>query len=387
MAATAWPFLIGRSRRAGHRVIVAPGFMADNPRDVDNLGWLAAGEDTDPGEALITEVRGLSSGPVTAVFRIFSARERDYFEQGGEGFLKDEGGRPIRLCEGIVLRMRASEVPDLGLTVADMEVAREVAQPFFREFWRVESRYDLKYSASFAAGRGAAKSVPLALRQPGMPAVKPSKPSASAPVVIRERATDDAEMWPQASESEPNKRLSRIVLLSVAIGFVAFIVTFAVSDLVAQKAPSSVTSTTSAPTRSAIPAEVATTRSPTSHAPQAGHVLDSLCAALISGDIQTAYALTSHSFQSKVPVGVFSSGLLPGGKKAQSCTSYLMPNPDTASSSAGVLSITTAGRGAEKWLVGLSPDGTSWQIDILEPAAGRDVFPTTVSSGHIVRSE
>src|SRR5438874_7034380 len=97
----AWPFLIGRTRNAGYRVVVAPDFMvAKNVGGV--LFRIAAGHELPRTHAFMQELRGLPTGRVTAVYRTSVATGLDY-DLGGDEPLEDGSGRRILVTEGVIL--------------------------------------------------------------------------------------------------------------------------------------------------------------------------------------------------------------------------------------------------------------------------------------------
>lgn len=151
MSALGWPFLIGRVRGAGHRVVVAPGFMitAGTEAELDAVSG-RAGE----GEVVTYALPG---GQHLAVAVVVAARAAD-FGLEGEGPLRDRAGRTILLTEGLVIPSNAPHP-----CAQDLQRAHRDVVPAYREFWVLEEDYTTTASGPLkliGQGRQAGKLVP-----------------------------------------------------------------------------------------------------------------------------------------------------------------------------------------------------------------------------------
>ena len=126
---TAWPFLIGRSRKDDYRFIVLPELVQD-PSVIAALRAGTGGDPGRPGCALVREIKtpATGAGAVTAVYRVVEALGEDYGIRGG-GLLTDAFGRPILLTEGLVIGGSASAAMASGLTQAALDLAHELVAP------------------------------------------------------------------------------------------------------------------------------------------------------------------------------------------------------------------------------------------------------------------
>ncbi|PRY42715.1 hypothetical protein [Umezawaea tangerina] len=141
---TAWPFLVGRARTAGHRVVVAPDFMLKQGT-ASSLTRISRGPDTPEGEVVVD----LVEGGLLVVSRVFVGDRADYGVDG-TGPLRDGSGRAIRLTEGLVVRGDAQLV-----AAADLARGHEVAAAAFRRFWDGEDDHEVEGSTGFRIGPGA----------------------------------------------------------------------------------------------------------------------------------------------------------------------------------------------------------------------------------------
>ncbi|WNV89937.1 hypothetical protein [Umezawaea sp. Da 62-37] len=142
---SAWPFLVGRTRNAGHRVVLAPDFMIAEGTTSSLTRISRGGPDTLEGEVVLD----LLPDGLMVVSRVFVAESADYGVDG-TGPLRDGGGRPIRLTEGLVVRGDAQRV-----TSADLARGHETAAAAFRRFWVEENDHEAEGSTGFAlAGDG-----------------------------------------------------------------------------------------------------------------------------------------------------------------------------------------------------------------------------------------
>lgn len=180
---SAWPFLIGRSRLAGQRVVIAPGCLAPDV-SLHSLERLARGE-SQADEAYIEDIGPLGGlAAATAIFRVFPARRADFFASGDE-VLTDRGGREIRLAEGIVILLPAVDVRRLGLTGEDLLLAHEALVPFYREFWEWGERYPRQYASRIEVGEGAGTALHLRSLDTGTLAPEAGEPAVPAAVIGR----------------------------------------------------------------------------------------------------------------------------------------------------------------------------------------------------------
>ncbi|HKS45032.1 MAG TPA: hypothetical protein VJT49_07910 [Amycolatopsis sp.] len=189
MTTLAWPFLVARTRTAGHRVVVAPDFMV--ARDTaTSLGQVAVGADTPEGEAVVHTAGGLA-----IVSRLFVAGHADYGIDG-DGLLRDGSGRAIRFTEGLVLRGEPTH-----LTAADLARAHQAVTGPYQRFWLDEDGYRTAPSSGFPVG--ASPGMPLRLRH--------STPRAAAPATIP----------PPAKTRHPRRLLAGLGAVLVAIAAAA----------------------------------------------------------------------------------------------------------------------------------------------------------------------
>jgi hypothetical protein len=337
----AWPFLVGRAKHAGHRVVVAPDYMTASA--IQDLGKLARGE-TGPGEAFIAEG---SLGPggtrATAVFRVFRALHADYFGAGDEP-LTDRGGREIRMTEGIVMPVPRAEAERLGLTAGDLEAAHRSLESSFRDFWREEDGYPLQRSTPVAVTGRDRGGPALALRPSGSPQVATGDPvPPPSPVAIPAVTSMPAAAPAGQGARYPRYRLAgeersrgRVIAIIAIAATTAFAVVLG-AYLILSPPPGR---------------DVATT-------------LAQMCTALDAGKIDRAYALTTPAFRAKTTQATFGTELTQGTGQAESCRPA-----STTGKATGLVSITTASGVTQSWTVALSRSGSTWEINSLSPASG-----------------
>jgi hypothetical protein len=346
----AWPFLLGRSKNAGHRIVVAPGYLADGgqPWEIERL---ARGESS-PGEAFIAEVpHGPGGEPATAIFRVFRATEADFLGPG-DNPLTDRGGREIRITEGIVLPLPRARAERLGLTTADLEAFHLLLAPSFREFWQQEDSYRTTFSRPVSVGGQADRGPALTLRPLGFgPAAPPSSPplaggdarTAWPPRPARPAPGPTAAGgaaaggFPPASPGGPASR-GRPVALAIGAAIITFAVVVGAYEVLASRPGSG----SGPPGR-----DMKTT-------------LADMCSALDNGNLALAYSLTTPGFRARTSQAAFSAELTAGTGKARSCDPAL-----AAGSATGTVTITTDSGGARSWTVGLTSNGSSWEISSL----------------------
>ena len=136
-----WPFLTGRVRRTGHRVVAVPDFLSvDQAREL--LGPLPASEggfSSEQNEVLRRVVRRSPMGPLTVFYQVIEATAEQY-GVSGEGVLHDQHGRPILVTEGIVVQGAHPRVFNHDIAAA-LRRARAVINPAFREFWDQDEKF------------------------------------------------------------------------------------------------------------------------------------------------------------------------------------------------------------------------------------------------------
>lgn len=136
MKIEAWPFLVGRNRNLGYQTIVSPQFLSERGLSM-LLAEAAGGDDSGPDDAIYREVRGSQVGDLSLIFRVVRAKAQDY-DIGGDEALKDQGGRPIRLIEGFVVRERANRIK---VTHGDLQTAHNLVKEAYRKFWDADDTF------------------------------------------------------------------------------------------------------------------------------------------------------------------------------------------------------------------------------------------------------
>jgi hypothetical protein len=169
MTIDAWPFLIGRSKHRGYRVVVAPEFLHGKTA-LAALQAAARGPATPPGTARLRAIE-FADGQLSLVCRVFTAHLSDYGLDGAELFT-DDLGRRIELTEGLVLRCDVRTSERLSIAPADLERAHAAVAGQFRQFWREEGTFRVGACAPLpvADRAAAARSRPAAARPPSGPA-------------------------------------------------------------------------------------------------------------------------------------------------------------------------------------------------------------------------
>lgn len=320
MPENAWPFLIGRTRNAGYRVVVVPEFMAE-PASVDALS-AAAGDVRLPADAAcVREVRGLPFGTVTVVYRSFTPRGGDYGL--GVGDLTDGFGRPIRVTEGVVLRCAAALAAPARITVADLECAHAAVADAYRDFWEGEREYVRRTSVAYPLG-AAEHSPRQAVR------LKVAEPWGSERGV---RVRVDAG----------TPRSERGTFGAILVGAAVLIAALAVGGELLAGA------LRSAPK------------------PPAATVLADFCDALKAGLPNTAYRYTAPQLRDSLSSASFTEELLSTAPRAMTCT-YVV-DFSSASDAHGTVTVDTGSAPPTAWSVALAPGtGASWVINSLIPA-------------------
>jgi len=205
-----WPFLVGRNRTLGYQVIVSPRFLAENDHS-RLLAYAAGGNDSTPGNATIREVLGSEIGTITVIFRVVRAQAQEYDIEGND-VLEDEGGRPIRLMEGVVVQGGIEQIKNIVLTQEDFQIVHEQVKKAYQVFWATNESFSEWTSQPLAlkAPVNAADQVTLKeeapLEVPRLPAtgrdVRPttrvSDHTPSIPIKNGMASTTDARrLWPK----------------------------------------------------------------------------------------------------------------------------------------------------------------------------------------------
>ena len=326
MAENVWPFLIGRARNAGYRVVVVPDFMAD-AASVDALSGAARDVRLPRDTACVRELRGLERGPVTVVYRGFDPSAQDFGL--GQEALSDSFGRPIRVIEGFVLRSAAgAELPEI--TVADLDRAHSAVAEAYRDFWGDDRGFVRRTSVAVplggAGGRTAARPVRLDVAEPWG--------SARTDTAVRELVA------PEPRERRPRRGVAAVALGSVVV----------VAGLV-------------------VGAQLLTGALRGKPAQTPASVLRDFCHALKAGHLEEAYAYTSPRLRTTVSSPDFDKELLSTASRATTCA-----YADESTSGATARATLTLGTGTAApavWNVTLvSAGGSSWLVDGLAPAPG-----------------
>ena len=182
MKTEVWPFLVGRNRTQGYRTIVSPQILLEKGTS-PLLAEAVGGDDSTPGSATYREIPDSPIGDISLVFRIVRATGQE-FNIADSGTLKDEGGRPIRLIEGFVLRGRGKAMDNFVVTRKDFLAAHNAVKDAYRDFWyTTDKAFPEKTSQSFTlAPEGPDNEsfllntmVPYVVKQPPPPHIRPPR--------------------------------------------------------------------------------------------------------------------------------------------------------------------------------------------------------------------
>ena len=141
MVALGWPFLIGRGRRTGHRVLLAPDFL------------VTAGD-----HGVLEGISGntvMKLGPLTVRSATHQVEARDVNETERP---RDEHGRPLRLIYGVVAK-------GVEPANADLPNALAAALATYRRFLSAEQRFTVE----------SAQAIPLADQPSTVDSVTPAE--------------------------------------------------------------------------------------------------------------------------------------------------------------------------------------------------------------------
>jgi hypothetical protein len=167
MILEAWPFLIGRNKTLDYQPVISPHFLSEN-RLSFLLAQAASGVESGPDSATYREIHGTKVGDLSLIFRVIQPKAGDY-SLGGDEILVDEGSRPIRLIEGIVILGRLNRTTDFFITRSDLQTAHELVKTAYHEFWLTQVGYfDERVSQPFSLGQASdsEKAVKLAFEKP-----------------------------------------------------------------------------------------------------------------------------------------------------------------------------------------------------------------------------
>jgi hypothetical protein len=170
MSSFGWPFLVGRGRRAGHRVLLAPDF-------------LVAQQDHGILEATSVHTTELTSSAGRRLAVRCTTHEVSAEDVAAAEHPRDEHGRPLRLIYGIV----ATGVEPAN---ADLRVALESALDTYRRFLRREDGFKVVPAQAFPltapVRRSMVDSAPAAVpsRRPGSRSVAVLSGAALAAVLV-----------------------------------------------------------------------------------------------------------------------------------------------------------------------------------------------------------
>lgn len=375
---SAWPFLVGRSRNAGHRVVVAPDYLADSG-DTAKLGLLSRGE-TGPGEAYFTQVPfGPDGQPALAVYRVFRARRSDYLGYSGadDEPLTDREGRDIRITEGFLVCPAPADPEDLGLTTTDIEAAHRLLERPYQLFWQTEDDYALQPSHRITVGAPGQGS-PLVLRPPGsrppvikVPAPLPTRsaPSSQEPAEEPPYGRDERDQK-FVYDQPPNDRTGRLtqedrplrwrVIATAVAALITFGAVLGIYSVITR-----VDTKPTAPATSTPASGKASTSAASTNATQGlSATLAEICADLDAGNVHAAYALTTSAFHSKTSEAAFKDELTEGTGKVKYCATATASGTKTASTT---MAITTTGGVPREWTVELIRRGAAWKVSDLNP--------------------
>lgn len=372
----AWPFVVGRAKRTGYRVVAAPDFMEECPQTVNALSTATRTVEVPEGSAAVRELIGLTAvGPLCVVYRSVIARDSDYAAEYAEELI-DDLGRGIRIAEGLVVRRAAASLHEVGITVADFEHAHGELVPIFHRFWEEGDAFE----------RRATRAFPLRSPEPGSGSVPGSGPDehsrlltlvtsgpwqAPQPESPQSEAVsvsdDDDEPESQTSLSARSGLLGERGSVSRVWGEVtskrfmsALLYAAVVSALI-------VVSVYLVRGHSAAP----TAETSASQGSQPLATLDEFCAALTRGELGTAYGAMSPGFRQSTPRQAFDAEILSGGTHALSSCTPTISSTDGGTVDARISTVPEAGRGAgelRQWTVTIVQEaGGEWEIASLMP--------------------
>ena len=146
MVSLGWPFLIGRGRRAGHRVLLAPDFLVAT----DDHGVLEG----------IAGNTVINVGALTVRSATHQVEAQDVHEAERP---RDEHGRPLRLIYGVVAK-------GIEPVNADLPNALAAALATYRRFLQAEQAFSVEPSQGFPL-----RAQPSTMDSPPAPQPRPTR--------------------------------------------------------------------------------------------------------------------------------------------------------------------------------------------------------------------
>lgn len=174
MSVDAWPFLVGRARRAGFQVVVLPRFLVGSPLG-HSLALAVGADETAPGHAVVKQLHDGSNATLSAVYRVYTPTRSD-FGLGDEQPLRDKSARRITVTEGVILRETARVAESAGITADELAQAHAATIPAFARFWTENSeQFHPEPSEPLSVGRGGGNRLSVHRLPPwALPGVNPA---------------------------------------------------------------------------------------------------------------------------------------------------------------------------------------------------------------------
>ena len=351
MPAKAWPYAITRGQLPGYQAVLVPGFLADAGLTYV-LEYASRQETDEPGTATVREVLG-APGTLSLAYHVREARG-DRYGLGEEEVLEDANGRPIRVFEGLVLRLTPPEVVSLGLTARDLDAVARLAAPLLRSLWEAETSLEAEPSGPRLVGNADPAAWPLRMQiaepyvipgsdvehVPPIPYIDRRRhdpiPAGDSYAAAGRRPQPDAGAPPHPWDHEPGPppppRPKRRIAIAAAVVVLVLIV-FLISRLVSPSAPS-----------------------PTGNYLAANTTVNQFCADLSGGKISHAYQELSAAYRASHKQSAFKASLL-GADSEANCTSVkVTPAGDQAT-----LGLQRAGDGHETAYLTFQEEAGKWQ--------------------------
>jgi hypothetical protein len=326
VAAKAWPYAVTRGETSGYQAIVVPDFLADAGLAYV-LEYASRQETDEPGTVTVRDLIGAGPAPLSLAYRVTEACARDYGL--GDGVLEDGAGRTIRVFEGLVLRIPAERIRSIGLTAADLDVARSVTVPAFRKLWMAGTRVDAESSTVISVGGGAPGARPLNVQLAEPYAAPGGTGTSRAGSTGRSPAGGEAVpvfRWAGRGPAESRPPRTRLITAVVIVGVLATLL-----GLYLTRSPSP--STTLART------------------------VDRLCADLSGGKDSDAYQQFSDAYRHANSLAAFDASLL-GTDTSASCT----PEKIDTSDNQATLSLRLPGGSVRSVHLDWEEQSDQWQV-------------------------
>jgi hypothetical protein len=141
----AWPYAVSRDERSGYQAIVVPEFLADAGQAYV-LEFASKGQASQPATAMVREVRGAVTEPLSLAYRVTEALAEP------DGYHVDQAVRTMRVFEGLVLPMPAEQVASLGLTVEDLDAVADITAPVLEKLRTAGADLDAEPSTAISVG-------------------------------------------------------------------------------------------------------------------------------------------------------------------------------------------------------------------------------------------